>query len=141
MESGLKRRIFRAISQPFCYNLRMTNQNITKILVRDFIVPARIGIYPHEHQALQQIKVSIVVTLKDYEIKRDHIEDTMSYEGLVAAIRDLPKNHFELVETMAEHLANIALHDVRTSCVTVTIEKLEVYPEGRVGTEITRTRN
>ena len=116
----------------------MNNQ--TKILVRDFVVPARIGIYPHEHEASQKIRVSIDVTLKNYEIKRDNIEDTMSYEGLVAAIRDLQKQHFELVETMAENLAGIALMDDRTSCVTVAIEKLEVYPEGRVGTEITRYR-
>lgn len=115
-------------------------QNQTKILVRDFIVPARIGIYPREHEASQTVKVSVEVILKDHEIKRDHIEDTMSYEGLVAAIRDLPQQHFELVETMAEHLANVALIDARTSCVTVTIEKLEVYPEGRVGTEIIRYR-
>ncbi len=115
-------------------------QNQIKILVHDFIVPARIGIYPREHEAPQKVKVPIEVILKDHEIKRDHIEDTMSYEGLVAAIRDLPKRHFELVETMAEHLADIALADARTSCVTVTIEKLEVYPEGRVGTEIIRYR-
>lgn len=116
----------------------MNNQ--TKILVRDFVVPARIGIYAHEHEAPQKIKVSIDVMLKNYEIKRDNIEDTMSYEGLVAAIRDLQKQHFELVETMAEHLAGIALMDARTSCVTVVVEKLEVYPEGHVGTEITRYR-
>ncbi len=115
-------------------------QNQTKILVRDFIVPARIGIYPREHEAPQKIKVSVEVVLKDHEIKRDLIEDTMSYEGMVAAIRDLPKQHFELAETMAEHLANVALIDARTFCVTVTIEKLEVYPEGRVGTEIVRYR-
>lgn len=115
-------------------------QNQTKILVRDFVVPVRIGIYPREHEAPQKIRVSVEVILKDYAIKRDHIEDTMSYEGLVAAIRDLPKQHFELVETMAEHLADVALVDVRAFCVTVTIEKLEVYPEGRVGTEIIRYR-
>lgn len=115
-------------------------KNQTKILVSDFIVPARIGIYPREHEAPQKIKISIEVVLEDHEIKRDHIEDTMSYEGLVAAIRDLPQQHFELVETMAEHLAGVALTDARASCVTVTIEKLEVYPEGRVGTEIIRYR-
>lgn len=113
-------------------------RNQTKILVRDFIVPARIGIYPREHESPQKIKVSVEIVLKDHEIKRDHIEETMSYEGMVAAIRDLPQQHFELVETMAEHLANVALTDMRTACVTVTIEKLEVYPEGRVGTEIIR---
>ena len=116
------------------------SQNQTKILVRNFIVPARIGIYPHEHEAPQKICVSIEVILKDPEIKRDHIEETMSYEGLVAAIRDLQKQHFELVETLAEHLASVALSDARTSSVTVTVEKLDVYPEGRVGTEIFRVR-
>ena len=118
----------------------MSINNQTKVLVRDFIVPARIGIYPHEHEAPQNICVSIVVTLKNHEIMSDNIEDTMSYEGLVAAIRALQKQHFELVETMAEHLADVALMDARTSSVTVTVEKLEVYPEGRVGTEITRHR-
>jgi dihydroneopterin aldolase len=124
----------------FIYNAAMTAQNQTKILVRDFIVPARIGIYPHEHEAPQNICVSVVVTLKNHEIRRDDIEDTLSYEGLVAAIRALQKQHFELVETMADHLADVALMDARTSSVTVTVEKLEVYPEGRVGTEITRYR-
>lgn len=100
--------------------------NLTKILVRDFVVPARIGIYPHEHAAPQKIKVSLEVLLRDWQIPRDRIEDTMSYEGLVAAIRDLQQQHFELVETMAEHLAQVALADGRVQSVQVTIEKLEV---------------
>ncbi len=118
----------------------MKNQNSTKILVRDFIVPARIGIYPQEHKAPQKICVSIDVTLKDHEVRRDDIEDTLSYEGLVAALRDLQKQHFNLAEILAEHLAGIALEDSRVFSVCVRVEKLEVYPEGRVGTEITRYR-
>lgn len=118
----------------------MLNHNQTRILVRDFIVPARIGIYPHEHQAPQRICVSLEVLLRDHEIPRDDIEDTMSYEALVQAIRDLPRQHFNLVEILAEHLAGVALQDDRVAAVTVTVEKLDVYPEGRVGTQIIRTR-
>lgn len=118
----------------------MSEQNQTRILVRDFIVPARIGIYPHEHQAAQRISVSLEVLLRNHEIRRDDIEDTMSYEGLVQAIRDLPKQHFNLVEILAEHLAGVALQDDRVDAVTVTVEKLDVYPEGRVGTQIVRVR-
>ena len=118
----------------------MEKQNQTKIIIRDFTVPARIGIYPQELAAPQSIRVSIDVTLKEHEIKRDNIEDTLSYEGLVAAIRNLQKQHFNLVEIMAEHLASIALADVRVQCVCVKIEKIEIYAEGHVGTEITRYR-
>lgn len=118
----------------------MTKKNQTKILVRDFIVPARIGIYAHEHDVLQQISVTVDVTLAQWEIGHDDITDTMSYEDLVRAIRNLQSRHFELVETMAEHLAVIALTDDRAAAVTVRVEKIEVYPEGRVGTEITRYR-
>lgn len=118
----------------------MSDQNQTRILVRDFIIPARIGIYPHEHQAPQRICVSVDVLLRDHEIRHDDIDDTMSYEGLVQAIRDLQKQHFNLVEILAEHLAGVALQDARVAAVTVTVEKLDVYPEGRVGTVITRLR-
>ncbi|QQG35244.1 MAG: dihydroneopterin aldolase [Micavibrio aeruginosavorus] len=118
----------------------MSGQNQTRVLVRDFIVPARIGIYPHEHQAPQRICVSMDVLLRDHEIPRDDIEDTMSYEGLVQAIRDLQKQHFNLVEILAEHLAGLALQDSRVASVSVTVEKLDVYPEGRVGAEIIRCR-
>lgn len=118
----------------------MTAGNQTRILIRDFVTQARIGIYPKEHDAPQAIRVSVEITLKNYEILRDRIEDTLSYEGMVAAIRDLSKQHFELVETMAEHLAGYALSDSRVESVIVRIEKLDVYPEGTVGTEILRYR-
>lgn len=118
----------------------MTKQNQTHILIRDFVVSARIGIYQHEHEVLQRVCVSIDVMLAQWEVVHDDIADTMSYEGLVNAIRNLQTRHFELVETMAEHLATIALADDRAAAVTVTVEKIEVYPEGRVGTKITRYR-
>lgn len=114
--------------------------NQTKILVRDFVVPALIGIYEHEQTHPQRIRVSVEITLKDYKLAHDEIEDTISYEAIVQAIRDLIKRHFNLVEAIAEHLGTLALSDPRAQSVMVRVEKLDVYGEGSVGTEIIRSR-
>lgn len=116
----------------------MTNQ--TKIIVRDFIVPAMIGIYPQEKMAPQRIRVNMEVTLSQVKIDHDNINDTMSYEGLVAAIRALQETHYNLVETIAEHLADLALSHARAQSVCVRVEKIDIYAEGAVGTEIIRSR-
>ena len=114
--------------------------NQTKILVRDFVVPALIGIYDHEQNHPQRVRVSVEITLKDYKIAHDKIEDTISYESIVQAIRDLIKQHFNLVEAIAEHLAELALADPRAHSAMIRVEKLDVYGEGSVGTEIIRSR-
>lgn len=121
--------------------MQTPSQNQTKILVRDFIVPALIGIYPHEQTNMQRIKISVEATLKNYLIAHDDINDTMSYEGIVDEIRSLSKKHFNLVEILAEHLAQFTLSDPRVDAVQVRVEKLDVYPEGSVGTEIFRSRS
>ena len=114
--------------------------DLTKIIVRDFVVPALIGIYEHEQTNLQRIRVNIEVTLLQEKIAHDVIDDTMSYEGLVAAIRALEKTHYNLVETIAENLAALALSHARAQSVFVRVEKIDVYPEGSVGTEINRSK-
>lgn len=114
--------------------------NLTNIIVQDFILPAHIGIYPEEHQKMQNICVNITMALADYRIAHDVIEDTVSYEGVVNEIRKLSNIHHNLVETLAEKLAEFSLQDARVKTVEVTVEKLDIFPEGRVGCHITRGR-
>lgn len=114
--------------------------NITEIIVRDFIIPARIGIYPEEHTKTQRICVNVTMELANFRITHDTIEETVSYEGLVKEIRKQADIHHNLVETLAETLANYALTDNRVLTAKVSIEKLDVFPEGRVGCHISRTR-
>ncbi|OIN86103.1 MAG: hypothetical protein AUJ12_07155 [Alphaproteobacteria bacterium CG1_02_46_17] len=113
--------------------------NKTFVTVRDFILPARIGIYESEHLAPQRICVSISMELDNFKVSHDRIEDTVSYEGIVMEIRRLADVHHELVETLAEHLAQYCLNDVRVSCVEVAIEKLDIFIEGIVGARVIRT--
>lgn len=114
--------------------------NITKIIVRDFILPARIGIYPEEQVDPQNICVNITMDLADHSITHDVISDTVSYEDIINEVRSQAVIHHNLVETLAEHLALFALKDVRVKEVNVQVEKLEIYPDARVGCNITRVR-
>lgn len=114
--------------------------NTTKIIVRDFTLPALIGIYPVEHTQSQDICVDVTMHLLDFKIPHDKIEDTVSYEGIVGEIRRLANTHHNLVETLAEHLADFCLTDTRVSLVEINIRKTEIYPEGSVGCIIQRTR-
>jgi dihydroneopterin aldolase len=115
--------------------------NSTKIIVRDFILPARIGIYPEEQKKTQKICVNITMDLADFRIPHDIIEDTVSYEAIINEVRRQSEIHHNLVETLCEHIASHALTDTRVKCVTVQIEKIEIYSDAKVGCCITRARD
>lgn len=112
----------------------------TTITVRDFVIPARIGIYDSEHIRPQNIRVNVEMSLIESEIISDRIDDTVSYEGVVEEIRRMSLFHHELVENFAEELARFCLNDLRISAVTVWVEKTEIYPEGAVGARIHKIR-
>ena len=115
--------------------------NTTKIIVRDFKLPARIGIYPEEHLKLQNICVNVTMELAEYRIAHDNIEDTVSYEGVVNEIRRLASIHHNLVETLAEDLAKFCLQDHRVSETQIEVRKTEAFEEGSVGCIIMRNQH
>ncbi len=115
------------------------DKNITTVIVRNFELPARIGVYPSEHNAPQMIAVDIDMKLADYRIAQDNIDATVSYESVITELRRLANIHHELVETFADDVARFALHDRRVKSVTVTVRKTEIYAEGTAGVTITRT--
>lgn len=112
------------------------------IFVRDLVLPARIGIFPHERERTQAVRVSVTVAVEPPATEPQAIEDTFSYDVIIAAVRALVgAGHVDLVETLAERLAAKVLRHDRVLQVTVRAEKLEIVPEGSVGVEIVRTRN
>jgi dihydroneopterin aldolase len=55
--------------------------------------------------------------------------------GLIGA------GHVNLVETLAERIAEACLHDLRVHAVRVRVEKLDVFPDAvSAGVEIERRR-
>jgi dihydroneopterin aldolase len=72
----------------------------------------------------------------------DDLTNVLSYDAVIAAIKRLVADgHINLVETLAERIAETCLADHRVTHVRVSVEKLEVEPDAAgVGVEIERRR-
>ncbi len=116
---------------------------LRRVFLRDMVVPAQIGVYPHEEGVTQRVRVNIDCGVEDepgLAIGRDDLSRTASYERLVQMVRRIVnEGHVRLVETLAERIAAGALTESRIRVVRVRVEKLDVFPELEcVGVEIER---
>jgi FolB domain-containing protein len=111
-----------------------------RILVRDFVMPIRIGAYKHEHDKVQNVRFNIDVGVLRASHVAEDIRDVFSYDVIIDSIRMVvAQEHIALVETLAERVAALILTHHRVVTVTIRIEKLEVGP-GSVRVEIVRKR-
>lgn len=121
-----------------------------RMFVRDLVMEARIGVHAHEHGRTQRIRVNLDLAVDDdgarplsrQAVGRDVLTRVVDYEHLVNAARELiVAGHVQLVETLAERLAELCLADRRVALVRVRVEKLDVFPNAEaVGVEIERRR-
>ena len=112
-----------------------------RIFVRGLVLPVAIGVYDEEQGITQKVSFTVEAEVAaSVEAKGDAIAEVPSYDDLVGAVRDVLKaGHINLVETMAERIAENCLSDARIVSVLVRVEKLERGPAS-VGVEIVRPR-
>ncbi|HEX4893695.1 MAG TPA: dihydroneopterin aldolase [Hyphomicrobiaceae bacterium] len=114
------------------------------VFVRDLELMARVGIYEVEKRYVQRVIVSVdLEVVDDYDGVSDRIGDVVDYGQIVAAIRNIvDSDHFQLIETLAERIAEAALMDRRTISARITVEKPDAVPGCRsVGIAIERQRS
>jgi dihydroneopterin aldolase len=114
-----------------------------RVLVRELVLPASIGIYDHERSRKQRVRISVELDVADPgSFARDDFAEVLNYEFVVEGVkRILAAGHIDLVETLAERIAAMCLDDPRAVRATVRVEKLDVFPEsGGVGVSIVRRR-
>ena len=113
------------------------------IFVRDLVLSCNIGVYRHERDAPQRVRLNIDLAIADDAAgATDRLEDTVSYEQIVdRACAIVDARHYNLVETLAEALAAMCLDDPRVRAARIRVEKLDVFANtGAVGVEIERPR-
>jgi dihydroneopterin aldolase len=111
-----------------------------RILVRDLVLPIRIGAYRHEREKLQNVRFTVDVGILRAPHVAEDMRDVFSYDVIIDGIRMIvAQEHIALIETLAERIAALILAQHRVVSVTVAIEKLDVGP-GAVGVEIVRKR-
>ena len=113
------------------------------IVIRHWIVPARIGVLVAEHAAPQRLCLDIDITLAAASWpRRDDIADTLCYDGLRQKIAArLLARHTQLLEILAQDIAAICLADDRAIACRVQAKKLDIYADGStVGVDIRRSK-
>jgi dihydroneopterin aldolase len=118
------------------------------VFLRDLVLPASIGIYPHEHAALQRVRINIDLGVEDdgarslsrARVGRDDLSRVVDYEKVAATVRSLvAAGHVRLVETLAERIAEACLTDPRVHLARIRVEKLDIFPDATsAGVEIER---
>ncbi|AXO13463.1 MULTISPECIES: dihydroneopterin aldolase [Thalassospira] len=115
--------------------------NLRRVFVRDMIIHTSIGVYEHEKEAPQRVRINLdLAVLEGDGVQNDDITTVLSYEDLVVGTRRICQDgHTNLVETLGEKLADMCLADPRVRKVIVRVEKLDVFEDAAaVGVEIER---
>ncbi|MEX2648214.1 MAG: dihydroneopterin aldolase [Alphaproteobacteria bacterium] len=112
-----------------------------RVFVRDLVLACSIGAHPHERDATQRVRVNIELDVAASAANaRDSLANVVDYERVVRATRAIADaGHINLVETLAERIAEACLGDEKVIAARVRVEKLDVFPDvGSVGVELVR---
>jgi len=111
------------------------------VFVRDLLLECVIGIYDHEKEASQRVRLNLDLAVQESDTALDdNYDNVVCYAQIVEKARKLvAKEHINLVETLAERLAGICFEDHRVRTCRVRVEKLDVFSDAQsVGVEIER---
>jgi 7,8-dihydroneopterin aldolase/epimerase/oxygenase len=112
-----------------------------RISLRDHIVEVDIGAFQKERGHAQRVMFNVVVEVRPaVQPLNDDVDLILSYDTLTEAIAtELAAERLNLLETLAERLAERILAEPQAMRVFVRIEKLDIGPY-KLGVEIVRSR-
>ncbi len=118
------------------------------MFIRDLVLDASIGVYAHEHQARQRVRLNIDLAVADdgaaqlsrARVGQDDLGRVVDYDTIVNKARALAAGgHVQLIETLAERLAEACLDDPRILIARVRVEKLDIFADAvSAGVEVER---
>jgi len=117
------------------------SENVRHVFVRDLVLTCDIGIHPHEKGHPQRVRINLDLAVQDDGSPlADRLENVVCYEDVVTRIRAITGDgHINLVETLAERIAQTCLQHPDCHTVRVRVEKLDVFEDVEsVGVEIER---
>ncbi len=96
-----------------------------RIFIRDLALRCIIGIYPEERREKQDVIINVEMHCNLRKAgESDDLNDTVDYKAIKKAILKLVEgSHFQLIESLAEHIAALALADEMVQQVVVTVDK------------------
>ncbi len=113
------------------------------IFIREFRAEAWIGVYAWEKLSPQVLELDFTLGLDTHAAgASDNLRDTVDYGAVVERIRaDLKDQHFNLLEALAEHIAQMLIQDFGAQWTKVSVAKVaHLRGVAQVGVTIARAR-
>ena len=116
-------------------------RKIRHVFIRDMVIDCSIGIYTHEKEHEQRVRINLDLAVGEGDhLINDDIRNVISYEDMAQGVEAIiAAGHINLVETLAENIAEMCLQDKRVFSARVRVEKLDIIASAEsVGVEIER---
>lgn len=112
------------------------------IFIDDMRVEAHVGIFPRERAAAQTLEISLTFGVPDAAATSDDIAATIRYDAVIERIRaELGARHFNLLETLGEHVIGLLFDVFGAPWAKISIAKLGIMKDvRRVGVQIERSK-
>ncbi len=112
---------------------------LDRIAVRDYAKSVEIGAFQSERNVMQGLRFNVVLEVARHDgAQSDDVDAVLSYDTITEAIEaELAAERLNLLETLAERVADRILQHALAMRVFVRIEKTERGP-GSLGVEIVR---
>ncbi|TCM88100.1 dihydroneopterin aldolase [Rhodovulum steppense] len=112
-----------------------------RISLRDHVVEVEIGAFQPERGTTQRVRFNVVVEVRPHPAPlEDDVDRVLSYDTIAEAIAaELSCERLNLLETLAERIAERILAEPQAMRAFVRVEKLDRGP-GALGVEIVRDR-
>jgi dihydroneopterin aldolase len=103
------------------------------VYVRDLTLNASIGIYEWEKCIQQKIRIDLEMAWDNRKPGvSDKIQDTLNYKTAAQRVQALvERDHYELVERLAEVIANTLMQEMQIPWIKVTVGKPGAVKQAR----------
>ena len=119
------------------------NSGYDLIFLNDFLIQANIGVYKHEKEITQPLRINIVAKVRNPNNINDHNHHSVvCYNQISKKIKKIIKSgHTILLEKLAEKIFLECFKNKRIETMKIRLEKLDAIQDAEsAGIEIERSR-
>jgi dihydroneopterin aldolase len=113
------------------------------IFVNDLMLDAELGVYAHEKNIHQPLRVNMIAKIKDIpDTSNEKIDNVVCYNEISIIIKKIVNSgHTILLETLAEKILLECFKNNRIETIKIRLEKLDAIDDAEsAGIEIERSR-
>ena len=113
------------------------------IFLNDFTLQANVGVYKHEKERTQPIKINVIAKVRNPKrINDNNLQSVVCYNQISKKIKKIIKSgHTILLEKLAEKIFQECFRNKRIETMKIRLEKLDaIQGAASAGIEVERSR-